>query len=116
MKKNLSVLFALIIIASMALAACQPQQVETVQTVVVTQEVLREGTPVIETVVVEVTPEAPAEGPGDGTDLVTFDAYSTTDIPTLDPQIGEDEISINYIENLFVQLTNYDTVTAEIVP
>ncbi|NLG73789.1 MAG: peptide ABC transporter substrate-binding protein [Chloroflexi bacterium] len=116
MKKNLSVLFALIIIASMALAACQPQQVETVQTVVVTQEVLREGTPVIETVVVEVTPEAPAEGPGDGTDLVTFDAYSTTDNPPLDPQIGEDEISINYIENLFVQLTNYDTVTAEIVP
>ncbi len=47
---------------------------------------------------------------------VTNDGYSTTDIPTLDPQIGEDVVSINYIENLFVHLTNYDLETADIVP
>lgn len=57
---------------------------------------------------------------GEGTvatgDMVTFTGYSNTDIPTLDPQMGEDVISINYIENLFVQLTNYDLITADIVP
>jgi oligopeptide transport system substrate-binding protein len=49
-------------------------------------------------------------------DVVTMYGYSTTDIPTLDPQKGEDVVSINYIENLFVHLTNYDAVTADIVP
>jgi oligopeptide transport system substrate-binding protein len=57
-----------------------------------------------------------AEGTVATGDLVTFTGYSTTDIPTLDPQIGEDVVSINYIENLFVHLTNYDLVTADIVP
>jgi oligopeptide transport system substrate-binding protein len=49
-------------------------------------------------------------------DLVTYYATSQTDIPTLDPQLGEDVVSINYIENLFVHLTNYDLVTSDIVP
>ena len=49
-------------------------------------------------------------------DLVTNTGYSTTEIPTLDPQLGEDVVSINYIENLFVHLTNYDLITADIVP
>ena len=47
---------------------------------------------------------------------VTYHSYSTTDIPTLDPQMGEDTVSIAYIEQLFVHLTNYDLDTAEIVP
>ncbi len=51
-----------------------------------------------------------------GEDLVVFHGYDDTDIPTLDPQLGEDVVSINYIENLFVHLTNYDLVTADIVP
>ncbi|MBG7610599.1 MAG: peptide ABC transporter substrate-binding protein [Anaerolineae bacterium] len=34
----------------------------------------------------------------------------------MDPQLAEDDISIDYIENLFVQLTNFDLKTAEIVP
>ncbi len=51
-----------------------------------------------------------------GEDLIEFDGYSTTDIPTLDPQMATDAVSITYIENLFVQLTNYDQVTADIVP
>ena len=49
-------------------------------------------------------------------DLVTMNGTSTTDIPTLDPQLGEDTVSIAYIENLFVHLTNYDLVTADIIP
>jgi oligopeptide transport system substrate-binding protein len=51
-----------------------------------------------------------------GDNLVTWHGYDDTDIPTLDPQLGEDVVSINYIENLFVHLTNYDLVTADIVP
>ena len=57
-----------------------------------------------------------AEGTVATGDLVTFSGYSTTEIPTLDPQLGEDSVSIAYIENIFVHLTNYDLVTADIVP
>ncbi len=51
-----------------------------------------------------------------GEGQVVFDGFDDTDIPTLDPQLGEDSVSINYIENLFVHLTNYDLATADIVP
>ena len=78
--------------------------VEQVKEVEVTKEVVKE----VEKVV-EVTPTPPPEP-------VTLYSYSTTDIPTLDPQTGEDVVSINYIENLFVNLTNYDLETTEIVP
>lgn len=103
MKARTFSVFALLVMASMILAACA--QPGAVQTVVVTEVV--EG----ETVerVVTATPEVTTEP-------VTYYGYSTTDIPTLDPQIGEDVVSINYIENLFVHLTNYDLETAEIVP
>ncbi|MGD8633329.1 MAG: peptide ABC transporter substrate-binding protein [Anaerolineales bacterium] len=100
--KSFSIL-ALIVVASMVLAACAQQAPATV---VVTQEV--EGETV--EVVVTATPEPMASEP------VTQYAYSTTDIPTLDPQIGEDVVSINYIENLFVHLTNVDLATNEVVP
>ncbi len=53
---------------------------------------------------------------GNGKEPVTFNGWSKDDIPTLDPQMAEDGISIDAIENLFVQLTNYDLETAEIVP
>jgi ABC-type oligopeptide transport system substrate-binding subunit len=42
--------------------------------------------------------------------------YDTSDIPSLDPQIAEDVTSINGIENIFVNLTNVDLNTSEIVP
>jgi oligopeptide transport system substrate-binding protein len=74
-------------------------------TVVVTVE----GEGQVETVVVTATPVAETEP-------VTNYGYSTTDIPTLDPQLGEDVVSINWIENLFVQLTNVDLETNEVVP
>jgi oligopeptide transport system substrate-binding protein len=49
-------------------------------------------------------------------DVVTYYGARDDEISTLDPQLGEDVISINYIENLFVHLANYDLVTADIVP
>jgi oligopeptide transport system substrate-binding protein len=46
----------------------------------------------------------------------TLDLYLTADIPTLDPQAAEVSASINYIKNLFVNLTNYDPISNQIVP
>ncbi|HID34607.1 MAG TPA: peptide ABC transporter substrate-binding protein [Anaerolineae bacterium] len=109
------ILILVLVLGAVALSACSqatPEVVEKVveKTVVVTQVVEKE---VEKTVVVEkevvVTP-TPAPEP------VTLRFYSTTDIPTLDPQIAEDVVSINMIENLFVHLTNYDLETAEIIP
>jgi ABC-type transport system substrate-binding protein len=53
-KKSLFMVFAVLIIASMALSSCAPQTV--VQTVVVTQVVEKAGQTVVETKIVEVTP------------------------------------------------------------
>ena len=104
MKNKLLALFASLIVFSLLLSACGSGGAPA--TVVVTVET--EGG--IEEVVVTATPEAGEAEP------VTYYNYSTTDIPALDPAVGEDEVSINYIENLFVQLTNVDPSTAEILP
>lgn len=107
MKKTLWMVLGLLVISSMILTACggaAPVAVEA---------------PVAEAPAVE-EPAAPAEEPAVEAPVdkgpVTYRGYSTTDIPTLDPQLGEDTVSIAYIENLFVHLTNYDLDTAEVVP
>ena len=103
MKSKFTMVFGVLMIVSVILAACAPQAPSTV---VVTEVVEGET---VETVVTA-TPEPAPEEP------VTLDAYSTTDIPTLDPQLATDVVSIAYIESLFVHLTNYDLETNEIVP
>ncbi|RLD11936.1 MAG: hypothetical protein DRI56_00315 [Chloroflexota bacterium] len=113
MKKTLLVIFSVLVASSMLLAACAtPEPEKIIETVVVTEKET-----VIETVEVEVVKEVEVEvAPEVAPEPITLDGYSTTDIPTLDPQLGEDVVSINYIENLFVHLTNYDLITAEIIP
>jgi len=44
-----------------------------------------------------------AEGTVATGDLVTYNSFDTSDIPTLDPQLGEDVTSIFYIENESVE-------------
>ena len=115
-KNKLFSVLALLIISSMILAACGGAATEA---------------PMTEEPAAPAATEAPAEptaepepmGPPTepqtaavASDPVTYDGYDTTDIPTLDPQLGEDTVSIGYIENLFVQLTNVDLETTEIVP
>jgi oligopeptide transport system substrate-binding protein len=102
MKSKSFSIIALLVVASMVLAACGTTG--AVETVVVTVE----GEPG-ETVVVTATPSTMTEP-------VTFNGYDTSDIPSLDPQIAEDVTSINYIENLFVNLTNVDLETNDVVP
>ncbi|MGD8634648.1 MAG: ABC transporter substrate-binding protein, partial [Anaerolineales bacterium] len=95
-------IICLILIMAFILSSCAGSAPATVVVTV-------EGEGQVETVVVTATPVAENEP-------VTNYGYSTTDIPTLDPQLGEDVVSINWIENLFVQLTNVDLETNEVVP
>ena len=108
MKKNISIVFALLIIASMALAACQPQVEEVVKTVVVTEVVEVEGETVVQTQVVEVVvtpePEPEMEEP------VTLLWNWGTEPPTMDPALTSDTTSVDGTENMFVGLT---VLTAE---
>lgn len=101
-RKTLATLAVLWLLALLT-SACAGGQPETI---VVTEIV--EG----ETVerVVTATP-GPQELPP-----VTYWGYSDSDIPTTDPQIAEDVISVTYVENMFIQLTNYDLETSEVVP
>lgn len=122
MKRGLLIAIAVPVVV--LLVSCQlakqtvevPVEVEVTR--IVTETVFQQGEPVEvtrvvkEQIVVEVTPE----GENEAAEAITYNTASQTDIPTLDPQVAEDEVSITYIENLFVQLTNYDPVTSEIVP
>ncbi len=119
-KKTGLLLMAMMLLGAV-LVACQPETVvqEVEVTRVVTETEVVEGEPVevtrvvTEETVVEVTAEAEEEME---MEPVTLYGSSTTDIPSLDPQIAEDVVSINNIESLFVHLTNYDLETTEIVP
>ena len=122
MLKRNSLLVVVVTLLALILVACQPEtvveEVPVEVTRVVTETVIEEGQPIEVTreVVVEVPAEEEAMEEEAMDAPVRFDGYSTTDIPGLDPQTGEDSVSINYIENLFVNLTNYDLETSEVVP
>ena len=124
--RKIGLFLAAFVLLGLVLVACQRQEVEVTRVVeqevtrVVTETVIEEGEQVEVTRIVteEVVVEVPAEEAEElmEAEPVTLDAYSTTDIPTLDPAVGEDSVSISNIENLFVQLTNYDLETNEVVP
>jgi len=99
-------LVGLVVIASMMLAACQPQ-VQTVVTVVA-------GTPVVQTQVVTATP-APTAKPK-RPNVLRVNAGGSGDVPSLDPNIAEDTTSITIIENSFGGLTHLNEVTNELQP
>lgn len=110
--------FALLVISSMVLAACGPQT-EAPATEAPATEAPATEAPATEAPATEAPteePMGPMEAPVNLENPVTYNGYSTTEIPTLDPQLGEDSVSIGYIENLFLQLTNVDLETTEIVP
>ena len=111
MKKRLTILFGLLVIASMILSACQPQVQEVVRTVVVTQEVVREGKTVIETVVqtVVVTPEP--EVVEEATVLrVNLGTYPDL----IDPQKSSFVNEIAHLKMMYEGLTTFDETLATV--
>ena len=115
MKKALFSVFALLVIGSMILSACGPAATEAPAMTdepaapppAATEEPVMTEEPVDMTIPQTAAVEA---------DPVTNYAVSTTELPNLDPALAEDAVTIQYVENLFVQLTNYDLVTSEVVP
>ena len=111
MKKTLWMVLGLLIISSLILTACgapapEAPAVEEPAAPAVEEAPVVEAEPMLEPLSANINLDNP----------VTYRGTSTTDIPTLDPQMGEDTVSIAYIEQLFVHLTNYDLDTAEVVP
>jgi len=119
-----SLLLTALMLMGILLVACQPEtvtetvEVEVTRVVTETETVIEEVEVPGEEVVVTVEVEVPAEVEEVEMEMepVTRYGYSNTDIPGLDPQKGEDSVSIGYMENLFVNLTNYDLDTADVVP
>ena len=106
MKKKISIIFALLFVASMVLAACAQPAQEVIKTVIVTKEVIVEGETIIETQIVEVIvtpePEPEAEEPEEPTTLLW---NWGAEPPTMDPALTEDTTSVTGVENMFVGLT-----------
>jgi oligopeptide transport system substrate-binding protein len=121
-------LFLIIATLSVLAVACgaapTPQTVTVIETVVVTQEVVKEvegkTVTVIETVVVEkevekvveveVTPKATSD------DRVKLRWNIGTEPPSLDPSLATDSSSINHLTNLFIGLTQFDPDTNDVLP
>ena len=103
-KERLVTLGLVAMLAAMALAACgpasEPAVVEEAETVTST------GTQI----------PSPMPSPATPSEPVTLHDYVTGEITTLDPQLAYQILSVNYIENLFVNLTNRDPATLELVP
>jgi len=111
--KKLSVVFGLLVIASMLLSACQPAAV--VQTVVVTQVVEVEGQTVVETVVVEVTPTpepAESEFSAVSPEFKNPDTYMVVtgagEQETMDPAWMYDTASSSLAGNIYEGLVWFD--------
>jgi oligopeptide transport system substrate-binding protein len=111
--KTLTILFGLLVLGGILLVACQPQQVEVVKTVIVTEVVTEKGETIVVTEVVEV--EKPVE-PVMEEKPVTLNLNLGTEPPTLDPALATDTTSVDVDTNLFVGLTRFDPTTGEVLP
>jgi oligopeptide transport system substrate-binding protein len=104
MKERLGTLGLAVVLATLALAACAPvSELGTVEE----SETL--ASPEAKAPTAVPSPTMPSEP-------LTFDDWLPSEITTLDPQLAYQVLSINYIENLFVNLTNRDPETLELVP
>jgi oligopeptide transport system substrate-binding protein len=101
------VVFSLLMVASMLLAACQPQVERVIETVVVTQEVIREGEKVIETVIVTQEVEVPVAPPAEeGPTVLRVNLGAYPDI--VDPQKSSFVNEIAHLNLIYEGLTRLD--------
>ncbi|GAB4478349.1 MAG: ABC transporter substrate-binding protein [Anaerolineales bacterium] len=108
MKTKLFTLLAVLMVLSLALAACQPQAPQ-VQEVIKTVIVEVEGTPQV----VVVTPEPVQEPAGPKTLRLNM---GPGDIPTLDPALSTDTSSVQIVEETTVGLTRQNEETTDLEP
>ncbi len=113
MRSRVFAVVALLIVASMALAACAPAATPTPETIV--QTVMVEGTP--QTVVITATP-APVQptAPAAPEAKVLSLNMGPGDIPTLDPSLAQDTSSIEIIMNTMIGLTVQNEETSALEP
>lgn len=125
MSRTRSVLFLIALLLFAFCTACRTETVTVTRlapqgmTRAVVERNLEEGEAVQGTAMAEQEGETTVQNEaeaGGAENLVTLDLATTSDIPTLDPQVATDSVSISYIENLFVQLTNRTSETDEVVP
>ena len=100
MRERLVTVSMAVLLLMVALAACGPAPASVEDAEVV---------PSTEAQIAQPSPAAPAEP-------VSLDSYSASEIPTLDPQLADDVLSVNYVENLFVNLTNLAPDGRELLP
>ena len=104
--KTLTVLFGLLVVSALLLVACQPQAVEVVRTVIVTEVVSEEGETIVVTEIVEV--ETIVEVPAEEEMMempVTLNWNLGTEPPSADPALATDTTSVDLVTNTFVGLT-----------
>jgi oligopeptide transport system substrate-binding protein len=111
--KKISLLFGLLLVFGLVLTACNGEPTTVYETVVVTKEVIVEGETVIQTQIVTVEVE---KTPEPETKPVTLNFNLGTEPPSLDPSLSTDTTSIDVVSNIFVGLTVFDPVTAEVSP
>ena len=114
--KKLIVLLAVLILASVALAACPAPNATPVTVEKIVKETVVVEKAVEKTVVVEKQVEVtPTSGPETRPNVIHV-ATGVGDIPSLDPNVAEDTSSITVIDNSFVGLTRLNEVTNELMP
>ncbi|MFL7869849.1 MAG: ABC transporter substrate-binding protein, partial [Anaerolineales bacterium] len=121
-KKTLVFIVGLLILAGLVLVSCaqpEPETVEVVKTVVVTEMVEGEVKEVVVTEVVVETVEVEVEVPAEAEEMeqpVTLYYNLSTEPPTADPSLTTDTTSVFVTGNMFVALTRIDQVTNEVLP
>jgi len=98
---------SLLVVASMALAACQPPQVQTVVTVV-------PGATVVNVVVATPVPAAPTAAPPKPAAPKVLRISTGADVPTIDPSRAVDMDSIQVVEDTSVGLVRQNPANAQV--
>ncbi len=121
--KKIGLLMVVLVVAALALVACQPQSQVVEVTRVVTETVVEEGEPVeVTRIVTEIqevvaTPEPEMSAPTGAPDPTTWREISFGEPDTLDPALGYETTGGNVIQNVMEPLVIYDHISpTDLVP